>query len=229
MQNLSLNKGIILKDVIKYYGITPAINEITLNINEGEWVSIMGPSGSGKTTLLNLIGGLDRPTSGEIWIDGVNLNEMDEDGLAALRRESIGFVFQQYHLIPYLTAVENVMLAQYIHSVPDRDEAIESLKRVGMGHRVDHLPSELSGGEKQRVSIARAIINNPKILLADEPTGNLDRKNSIIVLDILKTLYNENNFTIIMVTHDPLIAKWGKRIINIEDGRIIKDERILNR
>jgi putative ABC transport system ATP-binding protein len=224
-----LNKGIILKDVIKYYGITPAINEITLNINEGEWVSIMGPSGSGKTTLLNLIGGLDRPTSGEIWIDGVNLNEMDEDGLAALRRESIGFVFQQYHLIPYLTAVENVMLAQYIHSVPDRDEAIESLKRVGMGHRVDHLPSELSGGEKQRVSIARAIINNPKILLADEPTGNLDRKNSIIVLDILKTLYNENNFTIIMVTHDPLIAKWGKRIINIEDGRIIKDERILNR
>jgi len=229
LQNLSLNKGIILKDVIKYYGITPAINEITLNINEGEWVSIMGPSGSGKTTLLNLIGGLDRPTSGEIWIDGVNLNEMDEDGLAALRRESIGFVFQQYHLIPYLTAVENVMLAQYIHSVPDRDEAIESLKRVGMGHRVDHLPSELSGGEKQRVSIARAIINNPKILLADEPTGNLDRKNSIIVLDILKTLYNENNFTIIMVTHDPLIAKWGKRIINIEDGRIIKDERILNR
>src|SRR2546427_7983829 len=155
-------------------GVIRALDNFTLTVDPGEWVSIMGPSGSGKSTLVNLIGCLDRPTTGEIWLDSQNVASISAVELNRVRAEKIGFVFQQFPLIPYLTAVENVMLAQYFHSMTDEKEAREALERVGLKGRADHLPAHLSGGEQQRVCIARALINDPKIVLADEPTGNLD-------------------------------------------------------
>jgi putative ABC transport system ATP-binding protein len=159
-------------------GAIHALDHISLHVAQGEWLSIMGPSGSGKSTLVNLIGCLDRPTSGEIWLDDQNVAGISSAELNRVRAEKIGFIFQQFHLIPFLTAVENVMLAQYFHSMTDEQEAIEALTRVGLGDRAHHLPSQLSGGEQQRVCIARALINDPKIILADEPTGNLDAQKS---------------------------------------------------
>jgi putative ABC transport system ATP-binding protein len=149
---------------------------------------------------------------------------MDEDALARFRRENIGYIFQQSHLVPYLTSVENVMIAQYFHSMTDEAEAAEALKRVGLGHRLTHRPSQLSGGEQQRVCIARGLINSPKVLLADEPTGNLDRENTSIMLELLKFLHTEEQFTIVMVTHDAYVAGWADRIVRMEDGRIVSDE-----
>jgi putative ABC transport system ATP-binding protein len=214
---------IIARNLKKDYNSTQALKGVDLVVIEGEWLSIVGPSGSGKTTLLNLLGGLDRPTTGSIKIDGVDLGSMTENELAQFRREKIGFIFQQHHLVPYLTALENVMLAQYFHSLPDEEEAIEALKRVGLEHRLAHRPSELSGGEQQRVCVARALINKPSLLLADEPTGNLDLENALIVLDILHQLHQEEEFTIILVTHNPMVANKGERILTIEDGRITED------
>lgn len=193
-------------------------------VEKGQWVSVVGPSGSGKSTLLNIMSGLDNPTSGQVVIDSTDITAMKEDEMARFRREKIGFVFQQSHLIPYLNAVENVMLAQYFHSIADEREAADSLERVGMGHRIDHKPSQLSGGEQQRICIARALINSPQILLADEPTGNLDRENTRKILELLNRLYSERQFTIILVTHDPFVAQWGRRTITMEDGKIIRDE-----
>src|SRR5579863_7868857 len=158
-----------------------ALDDISLHVTKGEWLSIMGPSGSGKSSLVNLIGCLDQPSSGEIWLDGQNVAGISASELNRVRAEKIGFIFQQFHLIPFLTAVENVMLAQYFHSMTDEKEATEALIRVGLGDRAHHLPSQLSGGEQQRVCIARALINDPKIILADEPTGNLDAQNEEIV------------------------------------------------
>lgn len=210
----------------KVYPSAIALRGVDMDIQDNEWVSIMGPSGSGKSTLLNILGGLDYPTEGSVSYDGREITKMKEDELAVFRRENIGFIFQQSYLIPYLTALENVMLAQYFHSIIDEEEASEALKRVGLGHRLHHRPSELSGGEQQRVCIARALINSPKILLADEPTGNLDRENTRIILELLRELHRNEGFTIVLVTHDPYVAGWGKRLLTMEDGRIIKDEPV---
>jgi putative ABC transport system ATP-binding protein len=216
-----------LKDVSRLYpakaeangGVIRALDNFSLNVDPGEWIAIMGPSGSGKSTLVNLIGCLDRPTSGEIWLDGQNVANMSGSELNRIRAEKIGFVFQQFHLIPYLTALENVMLAQYFHSMTDEQEAAEALERVGLKGRVHHIPSQLSGGEQQRVCIARALINDPKIVLADEPTGNLDAANEEIVLRLLRELHQQGR-TIVMVTHDPVVARLADRRVELHHGRI---------
>ena len=200
-------------------GVIRALDNFSLTVDAGEWIAIMGPSGSGKSTLVNLIGCLDHPTTGEIWLDGENVANLSAKQLNRIRAEKVGFVFQQFHLIPYLTALENVLLAQYVHSMTDRQEALEALERVGLKGRAEHLPSQLSGGEQQRVSIARALINDPKIVLADEPTGNLDAVNEEIVLRLLRELHQQGR-TIVMVTHDPVVARLADRRIELHHGKI---------
>jgi putative ABC transport system ATP-binding protein len=207
------------------YGDICALKPIDLLVPEGEWLSVMGHSGSGKSTLMNLVGGLDRPSAGALTVGGEDLLKLSEDGLARFRREYVGIIFQQHHLVPYLTAVENVMLAQYFHSVPDEFEARSALERVGLGHRLKNRPGELSGGEQQRVCIARAIINSPKILLGDEPTGNLDHNSTIMVMELLRELRAEEQFTVIMVTHNQEVAAWGDRTIHLDDGVLVREER----
>src|ERR1700756_4062734 len=187
--------------------------------------ALMGPSGSGKTTLINILGGLDALTSGSVVVDGVDLAKLNENAMVRYRAEKIGFVFQQFHLVPYLNAVENVMLAQYFHSVTDEGQAAEALKRVGLGHRLTHLPSQLSGGEQQSVGVARALINQPKLILADEPTGNLDEANEEIVLGLFRELHSAGH-TILMVTHDPDIAQQADRRIELVHGHLAVDQRI---
>jgi putative ABC transport system ATP-binding protein len=200
-----------------------ALDNISLSIAPGEWVAMMGPSGSGKSTMVNLVGCLDRPTTGEIWLDGQNVASLSPSDLNRVRAETIGFVFQQFHMIPYLTAIENVMLAQYFHSMTDEKEALDALERVGLRDRAGHLPSQLSGGEQQRVCIARALINDPKIVLADEPTGNLDAVNEEIVLRLLRELHQQGR-TIVMVTHDPVVARLADRRIELHHGKIAAQE-----
>src|SRR5256714_2263948 len=200
-----------------------ALDHISLHVAAGEWLSIMGPSGSGKSTLVNLIGCLDQPTSGEIWLDGENVAGISASELNRVRAEKIGFIFQQFHLIPFLTAVENVMLAQYFHSMTDEKEAVEALARVGLGDRAHHLPSQMSGGEQQRVCIARALINDPRIILADEPTGNLDAQNEEIVLRLLREFHQQGR-TIVMVTHDPVVARLADRRIELHHGKVASQE-----
>jgi putative ABC transport system ATP-binding protein len=220
-----------LNHVSKFYptkadnagGVIRALDDFTLRVDPGEWIAVMGPSGSGKSTLVNLIGCLDRPSSGEILLDGEDVATLRKNELNRIRAEKIGFVFQQFHLIPYLSAVENVMLAQYFHSMTDEQEALEALARVGLRDRADHLPQHLSGGEQQRVSIARALINDPKIILADEPTGNLDAANEEIVLRLLRELHSQGR-TIVMVTHDPVVARLGDRRIELHHGKIAAQE-----
>jgi putative ABC transport system ATP-binding protein len=207
----------------KENGSIHALDHISLHVEQGEWLSIMGPSGSGKSSLVNLIGCLDRPSSGEIWLDGVNVAGISSSELNRVRAEKIGFIFQQFHLIPFLTAVENVMLAQYFHSMTDEKEAAEALARVGLGDRTHHLPSQLSGGEQQRVCIARALINDPRIILADEPTGNLDAQNEEIVLRLLREFHQQGR-TIVMVTHDPVVARLADRRIELHHGKIASQE-----
>ena len=180
-----------INNLNKEFGKVKALNNINLSVYEGEWLAIMGPSGSGKSTLLNILSLMDTPSSGEYILDNENLEQMDEEQKITLRREKIGLVFQQFHLIPYLNALENVMLSQYYHSSVDEEDAKMVLEKVGLSHRLTHLPSQLSGGEQQRVCIARALINNPELLLADEPTGNLDEANEQIVLQTLQKLKNE--------------------------------------
>jgi len=204
-------------------GAIRALDDFSLHVESGEWVAIMGPSGSGKSTLVNLVGCLDRPSSGEIWLDGENVAGLSNSDLNRVRAEKIGFVFQQFHLIPYLTALENVMLAQYFHSMTDEQEALDALARVGLRERARHLPSQLSGGEQQRVCIARALINDPRIVLADEPTGNLDAVNEEIVLRLLRELHQQGR-TIVMVTHDPVVARLADRRIELHHGRIAAQE-----
>jgi putative ABC transport system ATP-binding protein len=204
-------------------GVIRALDNFTLTVDHGEWVAIMGPSGSGKSTLVNLIGCLDRPSSGEIWLDNQNVANISAADLNRVRAEKIGFVFQQFHLIPYLTALENVMLAQYFHSMTDELEALAALEGVGLKERAHHLPSQLSGGEQQRVCIARALINDPKIVLADEPTGNLDAQNEEIVLRLLRELHRQGR-TIVMVTHDPVVARLADRRIELHHGKIAAQE-----
>jgi putative ABC transport system ATP-binding protein len=206
------------------FGSLSALDSLTLAIDEGEWVAVTGPSGSGKTTLLNILSGLDRSTSGSVRVGGVDLAGLSSRELAGYRQRTVGLVFQQFHLIPYLTALENVMLAQYVHSMTDRGEAEEALRRVGLGERLGHLPSQLSGGEQQRVCIARALINQPPLILADEPTGNLDAVNEAIVMSLLADLHQRGH-TLILVTHDPTIASRANREIRLEHGRLAQLEQ----
>jgi len=214
-------QSVKLQEITKQYHNVLALNGISLTIEKKEWIAVMGPSGSGKSTLLNILGGLDSPTAGQVIVDGEDISELSAKQLAIFRREKVGFVFQQFYLVPYLTALENVMLAQYFHSMTDEQEAVAALQRVGLEDRLQHLPSELSGGEQQRVCIARALINHPRLILADEPTGNLDAENERIVLELLENLHREGH-TIIMVTHAPHIGERAHKIIRLAHGRLVE-------
>jgi putative ABC transport system ATP-binding protein len=209
------------EELRKSYGSVRALDGISIRVEEGEWIAIMGPSGSGKTTLINILGGLDTPTSGKAIVAGTDVGRLDEAGLTRFRAEKIGFVFQQFHLVPYLSAIENVMLAQYFHSTTDEIEARKALERVGLGDRLNHVPSQLSGGEQQRVAVARALINHPKLILADEPTGNLDEANEESVIRLFRELHSEGH-TILMVTHDPSISRLANRRIELAHGRLVQ-------
>lgn len=213
-----------LKDVSKIYGELKALDNINMRVEKGEWLAIMGPSGSGKTTMMNIIGCMDKPSIGEVILDGTDVSRLAPRDLTEIRRDKIGLVFQQFHLVSYLTALENVMMAQYYHSMPDEEEAMEALEAVGLSDRAKHLPRQLSGGEQQRVCIARALINHPALLLADEPTGNLDEKNEYLVMDIFEKLHNAGS-TIIVVTHDPEVGDEAERMIVLEHGRISREEK----
>lgn len=211
-----------LKNVSKIYGPLKALDTVNLTVENGEWLAIMGPSGSGKSTMMNIIGCMDKPSLGEVILDGVDIAKESGKKLTEIRRDKIGLIFQQFHLVNYLTAVENVMVSQYYHSMPDEKEALEALERVGLADRAKHLPSQLSGGEQQRVCIARALINHPEIVLADEPTGNLDEANENIVIDIFKQLHRQGT-TLIVVTHDPEVAEVAQRTVVLEHGRLVKE------
>ncbi len=203
----------------KRFGTVTALDDVNIAVARGEFVAIMGSSGSGKTTLMNILSCLDTPTEGKVLLNGTDAAALDEEARRAFRARTIGLVFQQFHLLPYLTACENVMLAQYYHSVTDKAAALAALERVGLAHRSDHLPKQLSGGEQQRVCIARALINEPEILFADEPTGNLDAENEQTVLRIFAELHAQNR-TIVMVTHNPDLGAKTDRIIRLQHGRI---------
>ncbi|MBD9049281.1 MAG: ABC transporter ATP-binding protein [Ruminococcus sp.] len=217
-----------VENLVKTYGqgdnIVNAVDNISLSVNKGEFVAIVGASGSGKSTLLHLLGGVDRPTSGEIYIDGNEINSMNNDNLAIFRRRQIGIVYQFYNLIPILTVEENISLPCDLDgNKPDKERMNLILKSFGLFDRRNHLPNELSGGQQQRTSIARALINNPAILLADEPTGNLDSKSTEEIMSILKMSNRDFNQTIIMITHNLEIAKEADRIITIQDGKIVRE------
>ncbi|EMB46878.1 ABC transporter ATP-binding protein [Treponema denticola] len=214
-----------LTEISKIYGDLKALDKINLTVEEGEWLSIMGPSGSGKTTLMNIIGCMDKPSLGKIDLAGQDISKLSSKELTIVRRDMIGLVFQQFHLVNYLTALENVMMAQYYHSLPDEKEALDALESVGLKERAKHLPNQLSGGEQQRVCIARALINHPKLLLADEPTGNLDEKNEKLVMEIFEKLHNAGS-TIIVVTHDPEVADQAERMVVLEHGKIARVEKM---
>ncbi len=218
---------IVLKDVWKIYELGKikviALRNIHLKINRGDYISIMGPSGSGKSTLLNIIGCLDKPTKGDVFYDNINVSRLNEKELTRIRRERIGFVFQQFYLIPRLTALENVMLPMWFKGVEfkeRRKRALELLEMVGLRDKIHHRPNELSGGEQQRVAIARALANDPDIILADEPTGNLDTKTGMEIIKIFEEL-NKMGKTILIVTHNPEIGKRARRRIYLKDGKIV--------
>ena len=218
---------ILLEDIFKIYGSgeteVRALNDVNLTVEEGEYCSIMGPSGSGKSTAMNIIGCLDRPTSGKYYLDNVDVAQMDDAQLAHIRNRKLGFVFQQFHLLQQLTALENVMLPMLYAGVPNserKNRGIEALKKVGLENRVNNKPNQLSGGQQQRVAIARAIVNRPVVLLADEPTGALDSKTTQEVLDIFTEL-NSTGITVVMVTHEPEVASQTQRIVWFRDGEVI--------
>ncbi len=220
-----------LKDIMKTYqmgdSVVHALYQVNLKIEPGEFTSIMGPSGSGKSTMMNILGCLDRPTSGEYFLDGKEIAGYDDDELAHTRNAKIGFVFQNFNLLAKLTAQENVALP-LVYAGVDEEERMERAKKaleaVGLGERLEHKPMEMSGGQRQRVAIARALINNPAIIMADEPTGNLDTKSSYEIMDIFKKM-NESGKTVVMVTHEPDIAEQTKRILVMRDGQLVSDER----
>ncbi len=202
------------------------LDDVSIEIPDGEFVAVTGASGSGKSTLLGLIAGLDAPTSGAILIDGDTINEMSEDSLAGIRSEKIGFIFQSFHLIPSLTAFENVLIPMEILGLKNaRERARNLLEDVELTNRGHHYPTELSGGEQQRIAIARAFANQPKILLADEPTGNLDSRNGSHIFDLMTDMHSKNNVTLILVTHDNFLAEKAQRQIVLKDGKVIKDEK----
>jgi len=226
---LLLEDLIVLNKVRKVYRMGDekivALNDISLSIKKGEFVCLLGPSGSGKSTLLNMMAGLEKPTRGEIIIGNKHIEKMNEKQLAQFRQLNIGFVFQSFNLIPTLTALENVSLGLTFRGIPKRKRekmAKEMLEAVGLGDRLRHKPSEMSGGQQQRVSIARAFVGNPKIVFADEPTGNLDTKTTMEVMDLITSMARENKQTLVIVTHDVEIAPYGHRIFYIRDGSIEK-------
>ena len=218
-QPVMATQQVAIENLTKHYGVLRALGGVSFAVHAGEWIALMGPSGSGKTTLINILGGLVSLTSGRVVGDGVDLAKLGDGVLVRYRAEKVGFVFQQFHLVPYLTALENVMLAQYFHSVTDEKEAVQALERVGLGDRLTHLPAQLSGGEQQRVAIARALINQPKLILADEPTGNLEEANEAVVMKIFSELHHAGH-TILMVTHDPDIARQADRRIELAHGHL---------
>ena len=214
-----------IKNISKIYGKeiakVVALNNVSLRVNEGDFIAIMGPSGSGKSTLLNIIGGLEYPSSGEVILDGKRIDNLDEKDFVDIRRRKIAYVFQQYHLFPSLTALENVMLPlTFCGTEKGEEKALETLKEVGLEGRAEHKPSQLSGGEQQRVAIARALVNSPLLLLADEPTGNMDQKMGSEILGLFYRL-NKDGRSIVMVTHNPEIAGHAKEIIVLQDGQIL--------
>ncbi len=212
-----------LDHISKIYGDLHAVDDLSLTVPQGEWLAIVGSSGSGKTTLMNMIGCMDTPSKGSVSLEGRKLEDLNAAQLADVRKNLIGLVFQKFYLVPHLTAVENVMVAQYYHSVVDEKQALEALKKVGLKDRAHHLPSQLSGGEQQRVCAARALINNPKLILADEPTGNLDEKNEKIVLDLFRQLHDQGT-TVIVVTHDALVASCAQREIMLNHGVLVGEK-----
>lgn len=199
---------------------------VNLSIVKGEMVAIMGPSGSGKSTLLNLIGLLDKPTSGSYVLEGKEVSHLSGRELSKVRGQKIGFIFQSFNLLPYLSAIDNVELGQEYAGKDDSQTAKEALNKVGLEDRIHHRPNELSGGEQQRVAVARALAKDPPIIIADEPTGNLDSRSSKEIMSVLSNLHTERNLTLIMVTHDPNIARYCQRIIHIEDGQILSEEKL---
>ncbi|MGT3281118.1 ABC transporter ATP-binding protein [Yersinia enterocolitica] len=211
------------RHLYKRFGQVTALEDINIRINRGEFVAIMGASGSGKTTLMNILTCLDTVTEGQVLLDGIDAAGLDEEGRRKFRADKIGLVFQQFHLIPYLTALENIMLAQHYHSVVDEDAARQVLEQVGMTPRMSHLPSQLSGGEQQRVCIARALVNQPPIIFADEPTGNLDEENEQRVLDLLNHIHRQGRI-IVMVTHNPDLGCVADRIIRLQHGKYLNEE-----
>ena len=204
-----------------------ALNDVSLSIEQGEFVAIMGASGSGKSTFMNMLGTLDKPNSGSYYLDGIDMLSLDTDNLAMIRNEKMGFVFQGFNLISRTTALENVELPMIYKGIPEEERIVrakKALKIVGLEQREDHMPNQMSGGQQQRVAIARAIVNDPPLILADEPTGNLDTKTSIEVMEFFVNLNKEMGKTIVLVTHEPDIAQYCKRVVKFKDGNIISDE-----
>ncbi|MCP4428684.1 MAG: ABC transporter ATP-binding protein [Chloroflexi bacterium] len=225
------NPIIAINDMTKVYVMgeheVHALNGVSIEIHKGEFVSIMGPSGSGKSTLMNMLGALDQPTSGTYSLDGADVSRMSDDELAEIRNQKIGFVFQNFNLLSRTPALQQVELPLIYSGKGQRSQrAREALEKVGLGDRVDHKPSELSGGQQQRVAIARALVNEPAIILADEPTGNLDSKSGMEVMQIFQQLNNEQGITVLFVTHDPWIARHTRRVITLADGQVVRDELI---
>jgi putative ABC transport system ATP-binding protein len=204
----------------------PVLGDVSFSVSAGEFLVVAGASGSGKTTLLTLLSGLDRPTAGSVWIEGTDITHLSEDELAPFRNETMGFVFQSFHLVPSLNALENVMFPAELRKDPDAPEKAASLmERVGLSNRRDNFPHQLSGGEKQRVALCRALINDPRIIFADEPTGNLDSENSAAILKLMLDLRQERGATLVMVTHSPEIAATADRTVTLKDGRITGEQR----
>jgi ABC-type lipoprotein export system ATPase subunit len=225
-----------LNDIYKTYHLgevdVPVLRGITLDIGRGELISLMGASGSGKSTLMNILGCLDRPTSGQYWLDGQEISRLDSDGRATIRNQKIGFVFQSFNLLPRTSALENVMMpltytARHLSEKEGRKRAEALLDLVGLADRMDHEPSQLSGGQQQRVAIARSLVNRPPLLFADEPTGNLDSKTSVEVLKMFQRLNEEEGITIILVTHDANVARHSNRVIRIKDGIVENDHAVV--
>jgi putative ABC transport system ATP-binding protein len=220
------------KEITKIYRISDiqvkALRDVSVTIEKGEFVAVMGPSGSGKSTFMNILGCLDKPTSGEYLLENIHIGNLDRDELAAIRNKKIGFVFQGFNLLPRTSAIENVELPLLYDGIPARDrkeKALEALKNVGLEGRGDHHPNQLSGGQQQRVAIARALVNNAPIILADEPTGNLDSKTSAEIMELFIKLNTQSDITVVLVTHENDIADYSRRIIRFLDGRIISDEK----
>lgn len=228
------NAIIAIKDISKVYKmgleVIKALNAVSLEIYQNEYVALMGPSGSGKSTLMNILGCLDSPTSGSYVLNGIDVSRMDDSALAEVRNRQIGFVFQTFNLLPKLSALDNVGLPLVYSGIPKsirKEKAAEALNKVGLGDRMSHRPNELSGGQRQRVAIARALVNSPSIILADEPTGNLDSKTSIEIMGIFEKIHNAGN-TVILVTHEPDIAEHAHRVIRLRDGMVETDEKNAN-
>ncbi len=220
----------LTKNFVNEEIITPVLHGLSFNIDQGDFLAIMGPSGSGKSTLMHILGLLDRPTSGNYYLEGKDVTKLDDDELADLRNRKIGFVFQAFNLLPRTTVLENVMLPLTYakHKQDPENRAKEILESVGLGHRLNYFTNQISGGEKQRVAIARALVNKPAVIFADEPTGNLDSKSGVQIMEILQELNNMGN-TIVLVTHETYTSEHAKRIIKVKDGLIVDDYKVLNR